>query len=258
MDPNEFLDEKQPVYYSASKWVDHIDYFTYDEINEEITVGAKQSKKCRITGSIVNKCINPFSDKILVARQIAGIYREELSPDNLMRINYGKEHEKDAREWYCSQTGYSIKKSVFAVYKKDYRLGAEHDGFVCSKDGTELDGIIEIKCPMKVYESLINHINRGAPGDEISFISESHYDQMQMEMEIFNKSWCDYIIYCIPENFVYTKRVYRDLYYWKVMYEKIIMFIDAKLSPILKEMQSDYPYNPLADLELISKHKKLL
>lgn len=250
---DDFIPEVEKVYYSSKNWVELPDYYIYVDktktSKDGLTIGEMQSKKCRVTGSIVNKCINNYSDKVLVARQIAGLYKEDMTQESRDRINHGIEHEQDARNWYTSATGYTIKPSIFGVYKKDYRLGAEHDGFVCDKDGNELDGIIEIKCPLKMYESIKTFLNgnntiesdNSAPP---SHITESHYDQMQMEMEIFNKSWCDYIVFCLNENKVYLTRVFRNKKHWNIMYEKIQIFLDAKLSPLLKEIQSDYPYNP--------------
>ena len=245
------------VYYSQSKWKEYPNYYVYEESGpfssedekgqNKNTIGYKQSAKGRVTGSIITKCIK--YDTILAAKKIAGLYREEFTEEQSIRVNYGKDHEKDAREWYILSTGNIVKSPYFAVPKFDYRLGAEHDGFIYDKDGNELDGILEIKCPMEIYEPLLN-ITRpflrlsGEKDNDYSHISESHYDQMQMEMEIFDKSWCDYVVYCIPKNFVFLERVYRNKEYWNILYEKIRIFIDAKLTPLLNEIGSEYPYNP--------------
>jgi len=174
--------------------------------------------------------------------------QEKIYYSSNNRMNHGVLHEEDARNWYTSTTGYKIKSSVFGVYKKDHRLGAEHDGFVCDQFGNELDGIIEIKCPFNMYESIKVYINNNNinknNSDYVAHISESHYDQMQMEMVIFNKEWCDYIVYALSDNKVYMTRVFRNKEHWRIMYEKIIIFLDAKLIPVLKEIESEYPYKP--------------
>ena len=240
------MEDESFVYYNHKKWKEYPTYYRYIETESEngnfLTIGFKQSKKCRVTGSIVNKCINQYSNKHLVARQIAGIYNETLSEEMMEKINYGILHENDAREWYKKVTGNMILPSFFGVYKINNYLGAEHDGFVADNERNELDGIIEIKCPMQMYPKLDNY----KPSENINYshISESHFDQMQMEMEIFDKSWCDYIVFCIPENKVHLERVYRDRYHWTVMYEKIEIFVNGKLKPLLKEIGSDYPLNP--------------
>lgn len=254
----EDFDGCSKIYYSPNKWVEYGNHYRYVETEPEInlngeknyiTVGAKQSKKCRITGSIVNKCINNYGDKMLVARQIAGIYNEQFTQESIDRMNHGIKYEDTARKWYTSVTGNTIIPSYFAVPKSDYRLGAEHDGFVDNSDG-----IIEIKCPAKMYQSIINKQNAQKICNEelnYSHIPESHYDQMQMELEIFDKNWCDYIVYSTSENIVHLERVYRNNYHWKVMYEKIEIFINSKLKPLLIELESDYPYNPAEELNNI-------
>ena len=45
-------------------------------------------------------------------------------------------------------------------------------------------------------------------------ILRSHYDQMQMQMAVMNLSWCDYLVFCIPDNFVYLERIQFDQEYW--------------------------------------------
>lgn len=269
---NEF-DDFPKVYYHPSKWVEHSNYYSYVETEPEIkgdllnftTVGVKQSKKCRVTGHIVNSCINNYSDKVIMVKKIAGIYNEELTVESKERINHGLLYENSARIWYENVTGYKVKPPYFAVYKKDHFLGAEHDGFVYTggtrgtggaeriggTGETECDGIIEIKCPLKMYESIVNY-NKQEKSD-YHHIPESHYDQMQMEMEIFNKNWCDYIVFCISENKVHLERVFRDTYHWKVMYEKIEIFVNSRLKPFLLEIASDYPYNPSNELKIRSK-----
>ena len=247
---DDFVDNEEKIYYSQNNWIELDDYFVYvdkDKKDDKITIGERQSKKCRITGSMVNKCINNYGDKFLIARQIAGIYTEKITQEGLNRINHGILHEKDARNWYICATGYNIKQSIFGVYKKDYRLGAEHDGFVYDQSNNELDGIIEIKCPLNMYSSIKNYCNNSDIenfNDDVSHIPESHYDQIQMEMEIFNKNWCDYIVYALLDNKVYMKRIFRNRKHWNIMYEKIIIFLNAKLNVLLKEIESPYPYNP--------------
>ena len=231
------------VYYSKDKWKEYPSYYVYTE--DKNTIGYKQSAKGRVTGSIVTKCIK--YDTLLAAKKIAGLYKEEFTEEQLVKINYGKDHEGDARNWYTSVTKNIVKNPCFVVPKFDYRLGAEHDGFVYDENGNELDGIIEIKCPMEIYKPLLNSLplsTQVEEGPDYSHINESHYDQMQMEMEIFDKSWCDYIVYCKPMNFVHLERVYRNKEYWNILYEKIKIFIDAKLAPLLNEIGSNYPLNP--------------
>ena len=240
-------------YYSVDKWKDCGTYYIYND--NPASIGSKQSKKCRITPSRVDKCIGPskFSKPDDIVLEIAGIKKQEIIPEAQAKIDYGILHEKDARQWYMIKTGYQIKQPGFAVPKFDLRLGGESDGLVYDKNDNELDGIIEIKCPTVMYEPIKEHLKKNnnltkiedyTYNNNYKHIWKSHYTQMQMEMAIYDKNWCDYIVYCIPENFVFLERVYRNKQYWDELYEKVKTFIDYKLTPILEEINSKYPFLP--------------
>lgn len=235
------------VYYSADKWKEYPDYYVY--IDSEDTIGYKQSKKGRVTGHIVSECIGDtgYQGQLLMAKKIAGLYKEEFTPEQKEKVEYGLIHEQEAKDWYTKVTGNIVKSPYFAVPKFDYRIGAEHDGFIYDSQGNELDGILEVKCPKEMYKQLIDPPKESIEHNMMfnySHISRNYYDQMQMEMKIFNKNWCDYLVYCIPQNKVHLERVYRNDKYWDIMYEKICIFINAKVNPLLKEVNSMYPLDP--------------
>lgn len=237
-------------YYSKDKWKDYGNYFIYED--DQRTIGWRQSRMGRVTGSIITKCVEDtlFSNIEDTAKEIAGILPKELSEKGKELTEYGIIHENDARDWYIKYSSkinpIKIKEVGFAVPKFDLRIGMSPDGIVCDQSGKEI-GLIEIKCPKKMYKPILTHLNKGGnvPNKgRPDYIWKSHYDQMQMGMAVFDKEWCDYIVYCIPENFVFVERVYRDTGYWNTLHNKVDEFIKEKLQPILNEIGSEYPLLP--------------
>jgi len=229
--------------YSQDKWIDYGNYYIYND--EQRTIGWKQARKGRVTGSIVSECIGNknFHTPLEMANQIAGISSIPISSEQQKIMDYGTLHEDDARKWYSDMNGVTVREGGFAVPKFDSRIGMSPDGIVIINN--EEVGLIEIKCPQSFYKPLIDYENKGRPSTEkYNHIWRSHYDQMQMGMAIFDKKWCDYIVFCIPDNKVFVERVYRNRDYWNEMYNKICKFIDTILKPILISIKSPYPYLP--------------
>ena len=118
------------------------------------------------------------------------------------------------------------------------------DGVVYDIYGNEI-GLIEIKCPQKFYKPLKEYLADEKPYTEnYDHIWRTHYAQMQMGMAIFNKEWCDYIVYCLPENYVFLERVPRNRKYWESLYSEVKIFITEILDPVLKSQGSKYPLLP--------------
>jgi hypothetical protein len=121
-------------------------------------------------------------------------------------MQYGIDNEPVARRWYERHYNKSVQETGFAVPKFDERIGGSPDGLVGDK------GLLEIKCPKKMY----------------SEIPKAHFDQIQGCLSIFDRSWCDYVVYCIPENKVFAQRIRRDDKYWNdVLYPAICDFFSG-------------------------------
>lgn len=165
---------------------------------------------------------------------ISGQLKEEFSQNSLDIMSHGTVVEPYARDWHANKNGYTIVEHGLAVPKWNKYLGASVDGDIV---GT--DGIIEIKAPKKMYYPLDNYtesINHGwqPPKYYHKHIWTTHYDQMQGNMAVFGKSWCDYIVYCTPEDRVFTQRVlFNPKYWYKELYPKVCNFIETKLKPLL-------------------------
>lgn len=132
-------------------------------------------------------------------------------------IEWGLDHEDEARELYESRYGVTIVGEAFA----------ERDGLGGSPDGLSgEDGIIEIKCP---YNSA-NHISYILDG------CEDNLPQIQANLYFTDRKWCDFISYDprMPDELkLFVKRIERDDNYIVDMIAKVQDF-----AADLNEMES--------------------
>lgn len=104
----------------------------------------------------------------------------------------GIELEDTARSLYWAQTGEDVEEVGFI--EKDAYSGCSPDGLV----GT--DGVIEIKCPKDTV-----FVEQKLSGE----IKKEYYIQIQYNLFISGRKWCDYIAY--NENFpLLIRRYSRD------------------------------------------------
>jgi hypothetical protein len=240
-------------YYKAEKWKDFGDFYIY--VDNQGTIGWKQSKMGRVSGSTVSYCVGHthYADSTPedMALYISKVKEKPERPRGKVNMELGVKYEPMARNWYLnaekSKISYNGVLEVievgFMVPKFDRRIGASPDGLVL-RDG-KLEGIIEIKCPKESYRPIKEYLKEGNPYTETyEHIWKSHYDQMQMEMAVINVEWCDYIVFCPTENFIFVERVYRNRNYWNDLYGKIKIFITERLQPLLDSIGSMYPLLP--------------
>ena len=164
-----------------------------------------------------------------------------LTDKQRLAITHGVEKEASARDWYEKKKGVKVLEVGLAVPKWDPRIGGSVDGVVEGEDG-----IIEIKCPQRMYYPILNFIQskkKGWKPHDIyyhSHIWESHYAQMQGGMVIMGKKWCDYIVYCENENHAITNRVYFNQDYWKnVLYPKLCSFLDRLMIELVNNKEKN-------------------
>ena len=132
-------------------------------------------------------------------------------------MDYGIEQEPIAKMIYEFETGNRVIDVGFSIY--DEYVGCSPDGFVG-------DGLIEIKCPTdKVYFNLL-----------LDKKIDTKYEwQMQMQMLVCGKNWCDYVVY--NPNFkqqLFIKRVLRD----EKKMEKLILGFESGIK-MMKEINKE-------------------
>ena len=219
-------------------WIDCGNYWISD--NPQRTDDWLEDRKGRITGSVSGSCVghSKFKSPPIAALEISGKKKPNFTPHQLKIMEYGTVNEPVACDWYKKINNVIVEELGLVVPKWNIYLGASVDGVV---KGT--DGIIEIKCPQKMYYPLENYLNNTSKPDDYSHIWKSHYDQMQLGMAILEKKWCDYIIFCIPEDKVFTQRIPWNQSYWDNEFNpKLNDFIDNRLKPLL--IDTKYPISP--------------
>ena len=129
----------------------------------------------------------------------------------------GSQTEDEARQIYELQTGNKVEQVGF-VELSEY-IGCSPDGLVGD------DGLVEIKCPTpKVFTE---YLYSGK-------VDTKYYAQMQMQMYVTDRKWCDYVVYhpdfqtpCV------IKRIDRD----EKMIEKIKIGLENGVSQIKEKCQ---------------------
>lgn len=118
-------------------------------------------------------------------------------------IVWGKEMEPFAAEEYAKGTWQEVKEVGFC--EMDEYAGCSPDRLVGD------DGLIEIKCKQPK-----NHLQTVLSGK----IDSAHYGQMQFQMLITGRKWCDYVCFCpFFKKKLFVKRVYPDKEYQDALLE---------------------------------------
>lgn len=136
-------------------------------------------RKGKMTGShadAIGNCGKGLETYIseLMAEYYSNADKEIYSNEHTER---GIELEDNARDMYELETGNKVNQVGFVEY--DEYVG-------CSPDGIMEDGVLEIKChdDKKHFNIIINGQKE---------IPSKYIWQMQMEMLVCNKTWCDYV-----------------------------------------------------------------
>ena len=111
-------------------------------------------------------------------------------------MQFGNEYEPEAREKYEMVKGSLVDQIGFAELSEF--VGASPDGLVGD------DGLVEIKCRYKPEKHFDFIMNRK--------IELQYYWQMQMQMYVLDRKWCDFVSYqpFFKENSLIIERVERN------------------------------------------------
>lgn len=130
-------------------------------------------------------------------------------------MQWGTEQEDAARAAYEQRTGVAVEETGFIAH--DTLLAG------CSPDGlVDWDGLIEIKCP---FNSGV-HIETLLSG-----MPKEHMPQVQGQMWITGRQWCDFVSYDprMPEPLqLYVQRIPRDAAF--------IADLESRIASFLKEV----------------------
>lgn len=224
-----------------SEWVDQGNYWEHtssqrDERWKEVRLG-------RITTTASGPMAGHSSFKTIEEQSflIAGIKEQVFDKESLERMNHGTEMEPYVRNWYAKKYNYRIVERGLTVPKWDPLLGASVDG-----DILETDGIIEIKCPVKMYGPLKQYTDQVNVGwkpqpSYVKHIWPTHYDQMQHAMVVLGKKWCTYIVCSTTDKCVFVQKIDFDPVYWENHYRTLKENYEKYIRPHLR---NGYPIMP--------------
>lgn len=128
-------------------------------------------------------------------------------------MSWGTEQEPYARMAYEAKTGNFVTQVGFIKHEGIYWVGASPDGLVGDT------GLIEIKCP-----NTATHLKTLESGKAPT----EYYGQMQMQMWVTGREWCDFVSYDprLPDELRYfCVRVHRDEEYLKEMEADVLQFL---------------------------------
>jgi len=154
------------------------------------------------------------------------------------RMALGNLNEPVLRRAYESLYKVKVKEVGLAISKLDSGLGASPDGLVGE------DGLVEFKYSRCISDGLRqealmrNFDSNYLPPAGGKHIYPEYYSQMQMQMFIFGRKWCDFVVYGYEAGELYTERVYFDPTFWnQVLYPGLCRF----RSVVIPQVRADLP-----------------
>lgn len=184
------------------------------------------SRKFRITSTSMAAAsgLSNFSNPKKEAMKIAGVFIQDFDEAAKKRMQHGTDTEPIARDWYMNKFMVDVKEVGLAVSKEHHMIGASADGFV------EGNGLLEIKCPQRMYRCLSTKPDNIDDPYYHDHIYNTHYCQMQSAMAVTGRHWCSYLVYCGPSD-VHCERVLFNKKFWEEtllpnaleMYEKYVI-----------------------------------
>lgn len=215
-------------------------------------------RKYRLTASKfgVAAGLSDYKTASRLADEMCGLAPVVISERSRTLMDYGVQTEPIARNWYQKKFSCLVKEVGLAVWKENSALGASSDGIVLTPNSNsgnqdktliydvrsglyESDLLIEIKSVQKFSPLIQNYIESLSDGFSPppfyhNHIDPCYYAQMQGNLAILNKKWCDYIVYCEKQQSVFTYRVDFNPHYWQFeLLPKLNYFLQHELEPRL-------------------------
>lgn len=158
----------------------------------------------------------------LAAEHLTGETDDDLS--HVKAIQWGNEHESEARAAYMFTTGLNVREVTYCVRTDIDNVGGSPDG-LCYGDGDEILGGVEFKAPYK-SSTHVRYIQENKLPDE-------YFWQVHGCMFLCDTPWWDFISYDprMPKGSrVFMLRVERD--------EKLMIDLEARLRAFSADLSS--------------------
>lgn len=226
-------------------WIDCGNYWEFNA--EQGTDEWLEGRKGRVTGSVAGPLTGHSSFKTPeeMGKVVAGMAEAEHDEKSKQAMAHGNKYEPHARQWYEKHYNCKVKERGLCVPKWNLLIGASVDGEVFTQDGSS-EGMIEIKCPVEMYNSIKQYMDAKSFGWEPcknyhNHIFHTHYIQCQLGMAVLGKKWCDYIVYSTSDGQIFTQRIKFNPDFWQELYPQIGVAYSAYVKPWLQE---GYPLCP--------------
>ncbi len=155
----------------------------------DILPSLKKDKAGKITKTYKVETRRRRMAKIIAER----VRMKPLDDRKTTSMEWGTEHEDDARDAYWIKTGEMPELAGFIPHDEIPFLGASPDGLIGD------DGLIEIKCPDPDTHML--YVMDGVP-------PEKYRPQMMLQLIVTKRKWCDFISFD-PEAGEYSTFIVR-------------------------------------------------
>lgn len=163
--------------------------FTASSIYELMVSGRKKDE---LFGETAKSYIDEvLGDRLLDQNMVADDFDFENYLDETSKTTkemaWGTAYESLARDKYSEIQGVIVDEAPSIKHPEFPFLSCSPDGMVHD------DGLIEIKCPQK--RNFINYSRQILKGTPMIEISKQYYWQMQCQMAVTGRSWCDFVVY---------------------------------------------------------------
>lgn len=198
----------------------------------------KRQRVGRITASFVHD-IKTLKDDTNPARCIKKVMKtDERDLSNLEHVSYGLKNEKKARNLYASIV--CKEHQNFVLEDCGLVIDTTFPVFAASPDGVRSclchgDGLIEVKC-CSVHRNLFVHeipdIDKDfclAPKTLKLKQSHRYFSQIQFQMYVCQKEFCDFVMF--TDKGIFYQTVYYDPSFVRQMIDKCLKFTFDHLLP---------------------------
>lgn len=208
----------------------------------------------RITASVIGS-VSKCKERAYPYSLVNSIMQYSKPPLNLPALKWGRQSEDTARKQYITfsshqHTNFQVQLSGLHVDINDPYLGATPDGIVsCDCCGV---GLLEIKCPFKYKNSILSDIDdrqfyleKDQTGELKLKSSHDYYAQVQAQLSICDKPYCDFV--CWTTTSIHVERIQVNLEFMKSIYPKLRQFFSNYLLPELltnKLKLTGIPHDP--------------
>lgn len=160
--------DANPLQRTAKWFSDRCGCLTASRAADALAISAKTGKPLKSRLDLIDT---------LIAERATGVAQ---SSGTTWAMQWGIDHEVEAREAYEAATGEMVDLVGFIPHPDIPWFGASPDGLVGS------DGLVEIKCPQTVTH--LRRIAAGVPAPEYLL-------QMDVQLICTGRKWCDYVDY---------------------------------------------------------------